>query len=68
MDKWTNDPLEHTMYQRIMRKIMFIMVKIFPEGANAAQELARHFSKPGPNCWEELGRYVGYLKGSKLEI
>jgi hypothetical protein len=69
MDKWTDDPFEHTMYRNIVGKIIFITVKIFPEVvANAARELARHFSNLGPKYWEELGRYVGYFKGSKLEI
>jgi hypothetical protein len=39
MDKWTEDVLKHTMYQRFIGKIMFCMVKIFPEGADAAREL-----------------------------
>jgi hypothetical protein len=47
---------------------MFCVVKIFPEGANAARELARHFSCPGPQQWEELGRFVGYLKGMEDRI
>jgi hypothetical protein len=55
MAKWTNDPLEHIMYSRIVGKIMFIMMKIFPEGANSTKRLSRHFSNPGPNHWEEMG-------------
>jgi hypothetical protein len=69
MDEWTDDPLKQTMYRRIVGKILFIVAKIFPEGANATtRELARHFSNPGPNHWEELGQYIGYLKGSESEI
>lgn len=30
--------------------------------------MAGHFANPGPNHWEELGRYVGYLKGTELDI
>jgi hypothetical protein len=26
------------------------------------------FSNPGPQCWEELGRFVGYLKGIEPDI
>jgi hypothetical protein len=48
------------MYRRIVDKIMFLVVKIFQEGANAARELARHFSNPGPMHWEKLERYVRY--------
>jgi hypothetical protein len=61
MERWTENALEHTMYRRLVGKIMFCVVKIFPEGTNAARELARHFSCPGPQQWEELGRFVGYL-------
>ncbi len=67
-EKWIQDPLEHTMYRRIVGKIMFLVVKVFPEGANAARELARHFSNPGPMHWDELARYVGYLKGIEKDI
>jgi hypothetical protein len=35
MEKWAEDPLEHTMYRRLVGKIMFIVMKIFSEGANA---------------------------------
>jgi hypothetical protein len=45
-----------------------LVVKIFPEGANAARELARHFSNPGPINYCKLGKYVGYLKSIKAEI
>jgi hypothetical protein len=60
--KWISDPMEHYMYRRIVGKIKFLVVKIFPKGANPARELARHFSNPGPMHWDELGKYVGYLK------
>jgi hypothetical protein len=66
--KWVSDPMEHTMYRRLVGKIMFLVVKIFPEGANAARELARHFSNPGPMHWDELARYIGYLKVMESEI
>ncbi len=56
-EKWTEDAIEHTMYRKIVGKIMFCEVKIFPEGANAARELARHFSCPGPQQWEELAKF-----------
>jgi hypothetical protein len=57
------------MYRKIVGIIMFCMCKIFLEGLNAAtRELARHFSNPGPQQWEELGRFVGYLKGIKPDI
>jgi hypothetical protein len=69
MDKWTDAPLEPTIYQRILGKIMFIIAKIFPEWVNAARELARHFLNPGRlNHWEEPGRYTGYLEQAESGI
>jgi hypothetical protein len=56
------------MHRRIVGKIMFLVVKIFPEGENAGRELARHFSNPGPMHWSKLGKYVGYLKSMEEEI
>jgi hypothetical protein len=56
------------MYRKRVGKIMFLVIKIFPEGANAARELARHFLNPGPMHWHELARYIGYLKAMEEEI
>jgi hypothetical protein len=36
-EKWNKDPLEYTMYRRIVGMIMFLVVNIFPEGANTAR-------------------------------
>jgi hypothetical protein len=47
MENWTEEPIKNTMYRKIVRKIMFCVVKIFLEGAKAAKELARHFPNPG---------------------
>ena len=68
MEKWTGEPLEQTMYRKIVGKIMFCVTKIFPEASNAARELARHFSSPGPQQLTELAKFVGYLKGIEEDI
>jgi hypothetical protein len=68
MVKHIGDPVEHAMYRKIVGKIMYVVIKLFPEGANAGRELARHFSNPGPEHWVELGRYVGYMKGIEKDI
>ena len=39
-----------------------------PEAANAARDLARHFTNPGPEQWKELARFVGYLKKHQDDI
>jgi hypothetical protein len=37
----------------LVGKIMFCVVKIFPEGANSAREFSQHFSCLGPQQWED---------------
>jgi hypothetical protein len=44
MQKWTKDPIKQTMHRKIVGKIMFCVVKIFPEGSNAVRAIAIHFS------------------------
>jgi hypothetical protein len=41
---------------------MYLVTKLLIEGSNAARELARQFGNPNDAHWEELGRFVGYLK------
>ena len=55
-------PKDPEMYRKIVGQIMYLVTKIFPEGANAARELTRHFSNPNDDHWKEVGRFVGYLK------
>jgi hypothetical protein len=40
---------------------MYLVTKIFSEGANTVQELTKHFSNPGKEHWTALERFVGYL-------
>ena len=41
---------------------MWYTIKVGPDVANAARELAVHMSRPGPEHWKVLGRLIGYLK------
>jgi hypothetical protein len=49
------DPTEIDAYHSTVWKIMYLVSKIFPEGANAVQELTKHFSNPGEEHWKALG-------------
>jgi hypothetical protein len=62
LEKNVGDPVEPEMYRKIVGKVMYLVTKIFPEGANAARELSRQFGNPNEDHWHELGRFVGYLK------
>ena len=55
-------------YRKIVGKILYLVTKIMPEGANAARELSRFFSNPGEEHWKSLQRFVGYLRKHKDKI
>jgi hypothetical protein len=44
---------------------MYLVTKIFGEGANQVRELTRHFANPGEAHWKALDLFVGYLKANK---
>ena len=50
-------------YRSLVGQIMFYMVKVGPDVANAARELAQHMSNPGEDQWKCMERMVGYMKG-----
>jgi hypothetical protein len=54
--------VDHSKYRTVVGQIMYLVTKIFPEAANAARELTRHFANPGEEHWHELERFVGYMK------
>ncbi len=62
LEKNKGDSVEPEMYRRIVGKVMYLVTKIFPEGSNAARELSRQFGNPSEDHWNELGRFIGYLK------
>ena len=47
---------------------MYLVTKILPEGSNAARDLTKHFSNPGPEHWKAVGRMVGHLKEYQDEL
>jgi hypothetical protein len=62
------DPTRINAYCSIVGKIMYLVTKIFPEGANTVRELTKHFSNPGEEHWKALQRFIGYLKANKEDI
>ena len=53
-------------YRSLVGKLLYYTVKVGPDCANVARDLARHMSNPGEEQWKAMGRVVGYLKGKKL--
>jgi hypothetical protein len=49
-------------YRKIVGKIMYLVTKMYGEGANQVRELTRHFANPGTEHWKALDRFVGHLK------
>jgi hypothetical protein len=66
--KEEEEELNAEKYRSIVGKIMYLVTKVFVEGANAARELSKHFQKPVQEHWKELERFVGYLKGNQENI
>ena len=67
-DKNKEDPVEQEEYRSIVGKAMYLVTKIWAEGANTTRELTRHFSNPGQEHWDGLFRMAGYLQKYKEEI
>ena len=62
MKKWTGDPVDATKYRKIVGKDMYLVTKVLPEEGNAARNLTKHFSNPGPDHWKIVCWMVGHLK------
>ena len=68
MAKNEETAIDAEKYRKVVGKIMYLVCKLMPEAANAARDLARHFTNPGPEQWKELARFVGYLKKHQDDI
>jgi hypothetical protein len=66
--KEEEEELNSEKYRSIVGKIMYLVTKVFVEGANPARELSKHFQKPVQEHWKELERFVGYLKSNQDSI
>ena len=68
MTKNEGSVIHAEMYRKIVGKLMYLVCKLMPHGANAARELARHIVNQGPEQWKELARFVWYLERNKDDI
>ena len=68
LKKYEGEAVDPTNYRSIVGKAIYLVTKILPEGSNAARDLAKHFSNPGPDHWKSVGRMVGHLKKHKDEL
>jgi hypothetical protein len=67
--KWAGVTVDPEMYRKIVGKIMYLAIKLLPEGSKASREMARHqFRNPGPDYWKELEKYVGFLKENEQDV
>jgi hypothetical protein len=65
-EKFKGEAHKPEIYRKIGGKIMYLVTKLYPEGSNAARELARQFRNPSKEHWKELERLIGYLKKNDL--
>ena len=56
------EPDNINKYRSFVGHLMWYTIKVGPDVANAARELAVHMSRPGTEHWKVLGRLIGYLK------
>ena len=66
MSKNQDESIMMEQYRSLVGKILFYVVKVGPDCANATRDLARHMSNPGEEQWKAMERLVGYLKGKEL--
>jgi len=60
--------LNTTEYRSLVGKYMYLVTKIFPEGAHAARDLMKYFSSPTEDHWKAVERAIGHLKKTKDTI
>ena len=61
LEKNKGGPIEQTMYQSIIGKMLYISTKISPFISNAVQELATHMDNPGQQHWDAVKKLAGYM-------
>ena len=52
-------------YRSLTGQILYYMVKIGPELANAARDLSTHMSNPGEEHWKSMERCVGFITNNR---
>jgi hypothetical protein len=62
------ESIMETEYRSIVGKAMYLVTKLFVEGANPVRELSKFFTNPGIEHWKALEKFVGYLKKNEKDI
>ena len=66
LKKNQGEPVMLDEYRSLVGQIMFYMVKVGPDVANAARELAQHMTNPNEDHWKSMERMVGYMKSKEF--
>ena len=62
-----NEETPHLLdkYRSFLGRLMYYVVKLAPDCANAGRELSQFMSNPNKTHWEAMTRIIGYLKTKK---
>jgi len=54
--------IKQDFYRSLVGKLLYYVIKIGVDCANAVRELSQHVINPGTEHWREMKRVVGYIK------
>ena len=57
-----DNPIDLDAYRSLVGKVMYYMMKIGPDCANAAREVSQFMSNPSNEHWRAMERLIGYLR------
>ena len=62
LEKNEEEPVDESGYRKYVGKVLYAVIKVLPDCANAVRDLTVHLSNPSKECWTALTRLLGYLK------
>ena len=62
LDDQQEKPDRMDQFRKYIGKILYAVVKVIPDCANAIRDLTCHMTAPGQEHWKALERLLGYLK------
>ena len=60
LNKNEEETVDIENHRSLVGKLLFYIVKVGPDCANAGRDLARHMSNPGTEHWKAMGRIHSY--------
>ena len=57
-----DEPIDSSGYRKFVGKMLYAVMKVLPDHANAVRDLTCHLSNPGTEHWEALTRFMSHLK------